>query len=238
MSSFSTQVLETGIRNMMEFSRELLGTDWGCLHRPDMERLQEELRNKLSFIEYHAGYLIASYKLFAEEDEKQNRDFHSLQLDLEDVKNQHQAALTQIDDLEAELNRRLADNEARYKELLDAARASVLRSGELERENELLNAELAKLARPEEPEEAAHEWKSPQGIWFCLDKDNTYGAGCGALWYLDEDKDEWMLSTGWSNDDSVNKLEQQVENLEKKLTYANECVYTREQLLLEANEYN
>ena len=53
MSSFSIQILETGIRNMMEFSRELLGIDWGCLHRPDMERLQEELRNKLSFIEYH-----------------------------------------------------------------------------------------------------------------------------------------------------------------------------------------
>jgi len=110
---------------------------------------------------------------------------------------------TQLHNMEQEieeLNRRLAHNEVRYNELLDASRAGLDRRDELERENDLLNAELAKLARPEEPEEAAHEWKSPQGIWFCRDNADIYGGGRGALWYLDEDDDEWKL-TCWVGED-------------------------------------
>ena len=187
------------------------------------------------------------------------------------------------------LKRRMAENEARYKELLDAARASSLRGAELERENELLKDELvenearykvelrgfsaAQVAytehavelerenellneqittqalweEPVEEERAtAYEWKSPQGISFCLDNANMYGAGRGALWYFDEKNDKWMVACWVGEDQDIKQVYRKemeietsrVEFLEKELRVANEAVRTRENMLLMMNEYH
>lgn len=181
----------------------------------------------------------------------------------------------------AELKRTLEENEARYKELLDAARASSLRGAELERENELLKDELAEnearyktegrgllaaqVAYTEHANEleqenrllneqittqarweeltwgaTAYEWMSPQGISFCLDNGNIYGAGRGALWYFDEEKGEWMTACWIGEDQDIKQayreeIERQtstVDFLEKELKEANERCSKRENLLL------
>lgn len=93
-----------------------------------------------------------------------------------------------------QLKRTIAENESRHKDILDAVRESSLRGAELERENDLLNAEIANLEIPDELDEPAPEWKSPQGIWFCRDNADIYGGGRDALWYFDENKDDWMLT--------------------------------------------
>lgn len=220
MTDFSTQNLETAIVELTNMIDKMWSVEVGA---PAVELLKD-MKTKVTSIELHAGYLVAAYKWIVDEEERNrsSQTLHRELVDMENQRNAALAHIDdleeQLQELEAdkarqytalllerekvhdaveeldELKRTLANSETRYKELWDASVKSVLRSGELERENDLLNAELAKLARPEEPEEAAHEWKSPQGIWFCRDNSDIYGGGRGALWYFDENKDDWMLT--------------------------------------------
>ena len=129
-----------------------------------------------------------------------DQSLQTLRLKFADMENQRNAALAQIDDLKVELGE-MEKQQVRQHSYVCGREMQLHNT---EEELEKLKDELAKLARPEEPEEAAHEWKSPQGIWFCRDNADIYGGGRGALWYLDEDKDEWML-TCWVGEDKLMK---------------------------------
>lgn len=139
MTDFSTQHLNTAIAGLMKTINGIAGDEAIYpaavgINGEQLIQLQEELTNQLTFIEEQAGYFIAAYKAMND---------HTLQETLQ----LHKKYATDMEQEIEKLNRRLADNEVRYKELLDASRASVLRSGELERENELLKDKLGEMEK-------------------------------------------------------------------------------------------
>lgn len=116
----------------------------------------------------------------------------------------------------------------------DAAKAAVMKDAKIrdleQKYNELLDATRG-----------VGTWMSPQGILYCRDNANIYGGGHDALWYLDEDKDEWML-TCWVGEDPQMKrrlddITWRAESLHRELKSEREAVRIREDMLLSANDY-